>query len=48
MCNNYPNLMCFGNDTYKCNYQESCPDYEDCKERYDEIHFSFVTNNIES
>ena len=42
MSNNYPNLMCFGNEPHKCNCQESCLDYKKCKERYYEVWFSFM------
>ena len=45
MENNYPNPMCFGNEPYKCNRQNSCPDYKDCKERYYEVWFSFMEEN---
>lgn len=38
----YPNLMCFGNEPDKCGYQELCPDYNACKERYCEVWFSFM------
>lgn len=42
MENNYPNLMCFGNEPHKCNCQESCPNYKECKESYYEKWFSFM------
>ena len=42
MNNNYPNLMCFGNEPHKCNCQESCPNYKECKESYYEKWFSFM------
>ena len=42
MNNNYPNLMCFGNEPYKCNCQECCPNYKECKESYHEKWFSFM------
>ena len=38
----YPNLMCFGNEPYQCNCQNSCPKYEECKERYYEVWFAFM------
>ena len=42
MNNNYPNLMCFGNEPHKCNCQDSCPNYKECKENYYEKWFSFM------
>ena len=45
MENNYPNLMCFGNEPYKCNCQESCPNYKECKENYYEKWFPFMEDN---
>lgn len=45
MENNYPNLMCFGNEPHKCNCQDSCPNYKECEERYYEVWFSFMEDN---
>lgn len=42
MKDSYPNLMCFGNEPHKCNHQESCPYYEECKKRYYEVWFSIM------
>ena len=42
MENNYPNLMCFGNEPHKCDCQKTCPRYEECEEYYYERYFSFM------
>ena len=42
MENNYPNLMCFGNEPHKCNCQNSCSNYKECEKRYYEVWFSFM------
>ena len=38
--NGYPNLMCFGEEPFKCNCQSECEDFELCKKAYYERQFS--------
>ena len=45
MDNGYPSLMCFGNEPYKCDHEDSCPRFEDCKEKYNEGWFWFTKDN---
>ena len=42
MNDEYPNLMCFGNEPYKYDSHDSCNEYEKCKEEYYKRWYSFM------